>query len=214
MTHRPFGRFQASLWLVYGPPSERKKGATMRATSVLASALACAIAVALMAGPARAQEYSDCYRATTDKSLTEKGVDICTHLIASGRWKGDDLAQLYNNRGLLHSKLDKLELAVNDLSQALKNNPKDAHAYDNLGDIWYARRDYDKAVVEYNNAIRVDPTFIGAYYNRGRAFEAMGNLRSARADYQAVLNMPGQDRAIDRWAKDRARDALNRLNKT
>jgi len=186
----------------------------MRATSVLASALACTFAVALMAWPASAQEYSDCYRATTDKSLTEKGVEICTHLIASGRWKGDELAQLYNNRGLLHIKLDKLELAINDLGQALKNNPKDAHAYDNLGDIWYARRDYDKAVVKYNNAIRVDPTFIGAYYNRGRAFEAMGNLRSARADYQAVLNMPGQDRAIDRWAKDRARDALNRLNKT
>src|SRR4051794_15542903 len=185
----------------------------MRTTSVLASALAYTFAVALMAGLARAQEYSDCYRATTDKALTETGVDICTRLIASGRWKGDELAQLYNNRGLLHIKLDKLELAINDLSQALKNNPKDAHAYDNLGDVWYTRRAYDTAVVEYNSAIRVDPTFIGAYYNRGRTFEAMGNLRSARADYQAVLNMPGQDRAIDRWAKGKARDALNRLSK-
>jgi tetratricopeptide (TPR) repeat protein len=193
--------------------AKRKERATMRATSVLATALACTFAVALMALPARAEEYSDCYRATTDKSLTERGVDICTRLIDSGRWKGEELAQLFNNRGLLYIKLDKLDLAINDLRQALKNNPKDAHAYDNLGDIWYTRRDYDKAVVEYNNAIRVDPTFIGAYYNRGRAFEAMGNLRSARADYQAVLDMPSQDRAIDRWAKGKARDALDRLNK-
>jgi lipoprotein NlpI len=178
--------------------AKRKERATMRARSVLATALACTFAVALMALPARAEEYSDCYRATTDKSLTERGVDICTRLIASGRWKGEELAQLFNNRGLLYIKLDKLDLAINDLGQALKNNPKDAHAYDNLGDIWHTRRDYDKAVVEYNNAIRVDPTFVGAYYNRGRAFEAMGNLRSERADYQAVLDMPSQDRAIDR----------------
>src|SRR5262245_1541201 len=193
------------------PSCERKKGATMRTTSVLA--LACTLAVAQMVPQAHAEEYSDCYRATTDKSLTETGVDICTRLIASSRWKRDDLAQLYNNRGLLHIKLDKLDLAINDLGQALKNNPKAAHAYDNLGDIWYTRRNYDKAVVEYNNAIRVDPTFVGAYYNRGRTFEAMGNLRSASADYQAVLDMPGQDRAIDRWAKGKARDALNRLSK-
>src|SRR5947199_6010743 len=169
---------------------KRRKGGTMRARFVLAYVLACTVAVAMMARPAHAQEYSDCYRATSDKSLTEKGVDICTRLIDSGRWKGEELAQLFNNRGLLYIRLEKLDLAINDLGQALKNNPKDAHAYDNLGDIWYTRRDYDKAFVEYNHAIRVDPTFIGAYYNRGRAFEAMGNLRSARADYQAVVDMP------------------------
>src|SRR5215475_14758446 len=141
--------------------SERKEGATMRATFVLAGVLACTFTAALLSGPAHAQEYSDCYRATTDKSLTERGVDICARLIESGRWKGEDLAQLFNNRGLLYIKLDKLDLAINDLNQALKNNPKDARAYDNLGDIWYTRGNYDKAVVEYNNAIRVDPTFVG-----------------------------------------------------
>jgi lipoprotein NlpI len=170
----------------------------MRATSVLASALACIFAVALMAGPAHAQEYSDCYRATTDKSLTEKGVDICTLLIASGRWKGDDLAQLYNNRGLLHIKLDKLELAINDLSQALKNNPKDAHAYDNLGDIWYAtRRDYDKAVVEYNNAIRVDPTY-------RRLLQSRQNVRGDGQFAQRARRLSGCARHAGPGPRDRS----------
>jgi|HubBroStandDraft_6_1064221.scaffolds.fasta_scaffold4399908_1 hypothetical protein len=41
----------------------------------------------------------------------------------------------------------------------------------------------------------------------------MGNIPSARADYQLTISTPGNSGlAIDKWAKDQARKALERLD--
>jgi len=173
-----------------------------------------AIALAAWAAavsPAFADLVDDCYAAGQDDP--DKTIAICTRAINQVKTTNTRMATAYNNRG--HAKIYKRDFdgAKTDIERAIRLNPKNQYAYDNLGDMWREKGDFDQAVVAYNHAIRIDGTFLAAYINRGMTFERMGNLRSARADFQAVLDASGQDREIDRWAKDEARKALERLDK-
>jgi tetratricopeptide (TPR) repeat protein len=103
------------------------------------------------------------------------------------------------------------EDSMADLDRALKLVPYYNYALNQRGEVWRLKGEFDKAIVDFNAAIRADPDFLAAYLDRATAFKDMGNRKSARADYKAVLDLPGKGRAIDRWAKDRARTLLDEL---
>ena len=42
---------------------------------------------------------------------------------------------------------------------------------------------HDRAIADYTEAIRVDPKFAQAYFNRGRAYEIIGDKAKAREDF-------------------------------
>ncbi|HZL32079.1 MAG TPA: tetratricopeptide repeat protein [Pseudolabrys sp.] len=169
--------------------------------------------VVAAAPTARAANLNDCFQATMVQDKGLKSIELCGKLIKAGRLNNKDMAIALNNRGLGYVKQDKLDLAMVDLERAVRLDRTYAYAFDNMGDVWVKRGDYDKAIVQYNHAIRVDPTFLSAYLDRAGAYEKLGKMESARADYQTVIDLKGQDRAIDRWAKDRAREHLQRLGK-
>jgi Flp pilus assembly protein TadD len=41
----------------------------------------------------------------------------------------------------------------------------------------------EQAIADYTEAIRVDPSYADAYYNRGAAYEKLGQTADAEADY-------------------------------
>ena len=164
-------------------------------------------------GAAQAATLHDCFEATMVADHGLKSIEVCDQVIKAGGLKDKDMAIALNNRGLGYIKQDKLDLAMKDLERSARLDRNYAFAYDNMGDVWSKRGSYDKAIAQYNQAIRVDPMFLSAYLDRAGAYEKLGNLVSARADYQAVIDLKGKDRAIDRWAKDRAHERLKRLDK-
>jgi tetratricopeptide (TPR) repeat protein len=175
--------------------------------------LAALLAIMTASPPAHAaDQYTDCNKETS-KDGGGNGVAVCTRLINSGRWKGLELARLYSNRSLAYTKAEKLDQALADADRAIRLSPDYVFAYDNRGEIKRMRGDYASAIGDFDTAIRLDPDFLAAYLDRGTAFKAMGNAKSARADFQAVLDMTGKGRAVDEWAKTRARELLDDLGK-
>jgi tetratricopeptide (TPR) repeat protein len=168
------------------------------------------LALAIAAAPAYAAEYTDCNKETS-KEGGGNGIQVCTQLINTGRWKGLELARLYSNRSLAYTKAEKLDSALADADRAIRISPDYVFAYDNRGEIKRMRGDFDSAIVDFNTAIRLDPEFLAAYLDRGTTFNQMGNRKSARADFQTVLDMKGKDRAVDKWAKTRAQELLDEL---
>jgi tetratricopeptide (TPR) repeat protein len=161
--------------------------------------------------PAFADKDDDeCYQATLDDTGA-RAIKVCGRILARGKVKDRDLARTLNNRGLGYVTDKDLDKAMADFDAAVRVDPTYPFAYDNRGDVWRMRGQFDRAIVEYNEALRRDPGFISAYVNRGMAFQLMGNKRSAKADFDAVLSMPGGDRPIDKWAKETAAIELKKL---
>ncbi len=51
------------------------------------------------------------------------------------------------------------------------------------------KREYDRAIADYNEAIRLDPKFTAAYTNRGIAWRSKGEYDRAVADYSEAIRL-------------------------
>src|SRR5947209_6415385 len=60
-------------------------------------------------------------------------IEACSSLIKAARDKGENLAELFNYRGVAFKLNGELDRAINDYSQAVKLNGKLAVAYNNRG---------------------------------------------------------------------------------
>jgi tetratricopeptide (TPR) repeat protein len=147
----------------------------MIAKTLIAKGLALAVAGTVwLAAPARADDNSEtCFKKTGQEAIVG-----CTRAIQSGKFKGTNLAVLYNNRGIEERQL----------------------------------RDFDRAITDYTQAIRLDTDFTGAYAGRGLAWEGKGEIEKARADYRKTLTVV-QKYNDGKWAHDTARDRLAALDK-
>jgi Tfp pilus assembly protein PilF len=173
-----------------------------------------ALATLAMPVPAFAdRDDEDCFKATLDET-GDRAIAICGRIIARGKVKGRDLARTFNNRGLGYVSNKELDKAMADFDAAIRVDPTYPFAFDNRGDVWRQRGEFERALTEYNEALRRDPKFVSAYVNRGMTYEAMGNKASARADYQTVIGMQTQNRAIDKWAKQLAQERMKALGTT
>ena len=75
---------------------------------------------------------------------------------------------------------------------------KYAIAYYNRGNAYFRKRDYDKAIADYDNAIKFDPKYASerdleyaaiAYNNRGVVYSRKGDYDRAIADYDNAIKL-------------------------
>ena len=85
------------------------------------------------------------------------------------------------------------------------------HARDRLGEVlaarccractssarieWSAKNDHDRAIADYDAALKLNPKFPDAHYNRGSAWASKGDSDRAIADYDAALKLNPRDAA-------------------
>ena len=71
-------------------------------------------------------------------------------------------------------------------------NPKDAAGYNKRGIAWAEKRDFDRAIADYNEALLLNPQYAFAYYNRGNAWRNKRDFDRAIADYGEALRINPQ----------------------
>jgi Tfp pilus assembly protein PilF len=138
----------------------------------LALAAASVVAFAAAIATVRSDQSAD----TCFTQQGEAAIAACTHAIRSGRFSGNVLATIYDNRAI-------------ELRQ---------------------RGDYDRAIADYSEAIRIDGTLSGAYTGRGLAYEGKAEVEKAMVDYRKALTV-GSTYADAQWAQDTARQRLAAL---
>jgi tetratricopeptide (TPR) repeat protein len=161
------------------------------------SALMALLALAVSPRPAVADDYDTCEKESGDVAIA-----ACTRALATGRYKGRQLAAIYDNRGVEYAAKRDFDRAVADYDEAIRIDPKFAFPYSNRGDARRLNGDVEQALADLDQAIRLDPNFANAYYNRGLAREAKEDLQRALADFNKYVELapgnPDGPRAVER----------------
>ena len=72
------------------------------------------------------------------------------------------------------------------------------NAYFNRGAAYQTKGDYDRAIADYDEVIRLNPDAVHAYNNRGVAYNAKGDHDRAIANYDQVIRLnPEHDKAYN-----------------
>lgn len=160
---------------------------------------------------AAAQTPDDCYQAGL-KSDDDALIRICSAVLQKADLGDRNRSTTLSNRGLGYLRKGEYDKSIVDFSEALILNPNNQFAFDNRADAWREKGNYERALADYNEALRLDSTLTSSYVSRGITYELQGDLANARRDYQTALDQKG-DSALDQWARKRARDRLDKLNR-
>ena len=162
-----------------------------------------AAAIALLAAaPSYAQSVmetgqpvrEDCFRAAkAAQSLSERGLRL--GITACNAALAGDLGQQARagtlvNRGTLQVAAHNDGAAVADFNAALTRDPGQAQAYMGRGLAMLRADRYDEARADFSRAIDLGTADLHvAYFNRGEAQEASGNLVAAYHDYRKAQEL-------------------------
>lgn len=84
-------------------------------------------------------------------------------------------------------------LALLILGPNLLSIPTDAVEFNDRALMRHARGEYEKAILDYNEAIRRDPECAVTYYNRGVTWQASGVFDKAITDYTRAIELGPED---------------------
>jgi len=70
-----------------------------------------------------------------------------------------------------------------------KPNPTDAKTYHQMGNDYYEKGDYDRAIENYNMAILLNPVFSEAYFNRALSYYQLKNFDKSVSDYTKAIEL-------------------------
>jgi tetratricopeptide (TPR) repeat protein len=142
---------------------------------------------------------------------TAEAIDACTRVISSARSTRDQVGNAYIGRGQHYYEKDDYDRAIADFNKAIPLKPKWLQlAYGNRGNAQAMKNLDQDAIDSYDQAISIDANYSAAYAGRGLIYEKMGLTERARGDYEAALSSKSEFQD-EKWAKDTARDHLDKL---
>lgn len=102
-------------------------------------------------------------------------------------------------KGIYFKRYGEYDRAVEAFTQAIRNNPSHARAYDMRGAVWFIKKEYKKALADYTRAIELDPDTASFYRNRAAAFFKTGRIDKTITDYNTAVRLdPGHSETYHR----------------
>lgn len=135
-----------------------------------------------------------CYRSATLAAqmniATSDDLKSCTYALEHTALRSRDRGATYLNRGIINVALERYEAAKRDYQKARELLPDKGEIYVNRGNMFFMGGIFDQAVDEYSHALSLGVTKEHiAYFNRGLAYEKLGNYRKAQADYRTAMDL-------------------------
>ena len=139
-----------------------------------------------------------------------------TAVKAAGYGVSPQTAGTFLDRGILFAGRGDYEMAIEDFTEALALDPSLTTAYTLRGRAYYAgvsyvtsvgenfsgvgalarvgtspaqQQAYEKAIADFTQAIRLDPSYASAYISRGVAYAGKGDYDRAIADYNQAIRL-------------------------
>lgn len=117
-------------------------------------------------------------------------------LFSRGKEANLDNIELRLNLALTHVRQGRLDVALQELQDALKRDPNNAQVHHDLGTTYRAQGLQDKAVEAFNKAVELEPEYVAAHFNLANTFGTSNRWPQAEASARRVLELePDHTRA-------------------
>ena len=114
----------------------------------------------------------------------------------------------YSKAGIALWEKDYLEEALVSFHKAIDLNPENEYAQNNLGILYLdGLGDAEEALEYFETAIELNPNYTLAYFNAGRASQAMGFINDSANYYQMAIDLNKITQDLDE------EDIVTRLHK-
>jgi len=130
-----------------------------------------------------------------DRAKKETDINARIKLLTQAIAKDPKLVRAYQYRGDAYKDTDKIALAVNDYSSAVKLKPDDPFLRQSRALGYIAQKKYGLAVEDLDTAVKIKKNFAPFYLNRADALFSLENYSQAAKDYEkyASLNKKRKD---------------------
>jgi tetratricopeptide (TPR) repeat protein len=128
-----------------------------------------------------------CYQAVEQQRTDRDAIGDCTRALEREILTSRDRAATHVNRGILYLGVGEEARALADFNRAIVAEPNLAEAYTQRGLAQLFLHNYQAAVTDISHGLSMNPAPaepFKAYYNRAVAYEELGNIRAAYADYR------------------------------
>jgi tetratricopeptide (TPR) repeat protein len=120
--------------------------------------------------------------------LYTKGYQKCLHYADEALKLDKNKGKAYFLKGFAFKEIGDTAHALSSFQTVVEVEPQNYDAYIQLGNIQAARKN-KIALQYYNTALRLSPKSTEALYNRGLAYQNMGELAKAKEDYKLILSI-------------------------
>lgn len=141
---------------------------------------------ALQLLPAHAEVANDLGRLAYRLDLKDVAAKLFAHFMEAHPQSPDGA----NNLACALRDLNRYDEAIDILKPALGRHPTQPLLWNTLGSVMNEQGDMETAVVFFDEALRLDPAFAKARYNRGNSKLALGAYDEALADCEAAMALP------------------------
>ena len=94
-----------------------------------------------------------------------------------------------------------MNFTANDCTEIFKKailiKPVHFNEYNNLANVYYQFKEFNKAIENYNIAINLNPNFALGYYNRAKSLEAVNKKNDAISDYKKAIICLNKGETLD-----------------
>lgn len=96
--------------------------------------------------------------------------------------------------------------AIKEYDEAIARNPDDGKLYSNRAACYTKLMEFDRAITDCNESIRLEPTFIKGYLRKANALVAMQKHQEAMSVYRKALELEPDNQEAKQGLQRAARD--------
>lgn len=98
-----------------------------------------------------------------------------------------------NNIADIQMARGQLNEAMKTFTDLLAENPGEWILVNNVGEVYFKMKDYDKAFEWANKAIKIKSNYDAPYITRGQVYMTRGDLKRAKKDFQKAIGLDTDD---------------------
>jgi tetratricopeptide (TPR) repeat protein len=131
-----------------------------------------------------------CYERVADGALNARALDVCNTALEEEPLTARDRAATLVNRGIIYLRRGYHDHAMADFDAAIRIRPALAEGYINRGAAFLQQENYRAAIDAFSEGINRTPEDPArAYYARAIAYEEVGDISAAYADYNRAAEL-------------------------